>query len=120
MKTTSGIFLWCPTIADINSTNLVTLKVTDDGRPARNATQSFAVVVHPPTRPLLVGRGSTNGGWIMDVWGRFGMAYAIEASTNLLDWTTLYTTNMPALTFAWADTNNGNFRSRFYRVRLNP
>ena len=120
LETTSGIFLWCPTIADINSTNLVTLKVTDDGRPARNATQSFAVVVHPPTRPLLVGRGSTNGGWIMDVWGRFGMAYAIEASTNLLDWTTLYTTNMPALTFAWADTNNGNFRSRFYRVRLNP
>jgi hypothetical protein len=69
---------------------------------------------------LLVGRGLTDGAWIMDVWGQLGMTYIIEASTNLFDWTTLYTTNLPVLAFSWADTDAASFLSRFYRVRCEP
>ena len=47
-------------------------------------------------------------------------SYTVQASTNLIDWTNIYTTNSPTLPFNWMDTNTGNYKSRFYRAYLNP
>lgn len=44
--------------------------------------------------------------------------YAIEASTNLLDWTALFTANSPALPFGWLDADTNSYPQCFCRVWL--
>lgn len=49
-----------------------------------------------------------------------GPDYSVLASTNLLTWTNLFTTNPAALPFNWTDTNAVNWPRRFYRVIIGP
>jgi hypothetical protein len=44
----------------------------------------------------------------------------IESSTNLLDWSTIFTTNSPVLPFDWTDSGSSQWPANFYRVRLQP
>jgi hypothetical protein len=61
--TTNGLFTWTPGLAYWPATNVITVRVTDNGTPPLSATASFTVVVnHPPVpaSPLLArpaGRG---------------------------------------------------------------
>ncbi|MEN9675702.1 MAG: hypothetical protein RIS76_1598, partial [Verrucomicrobiota bacterium] len=52
-----GVIAWTPTVAQVGTTNLVTVKVTDNGVPALSATNSFRVIVRPgnqlPVLPLI-------------------------------------------------------------------
>ena len=50
----------------------------------------------------------------------YGPDYSVEASTDLVTWTPLFTSNAPALPFLWSDTYTNAFSQRFYRVRLGP
>ena len=52
--------------------------------------------------------------------GVTGRTYAIQGSTDLVNWTTLLTTNPPAMPFVWADPDQGNFTRRLYRAQLVP
>jgi hypothetical protein len=57
----TGQVVWTPGLAQAPSTNVVTLKVSDDGTPSLSATQNFTIVVlenHPPTASL---NSPTNG-----------------------------------------------------------
>ncbi|HPW92932.1 MAG TPA: putative Ig domain-containing protein [Verrucomicrobiota bacterium] len=47
----SGAFTWTPTGAQAPSTNLISLKVTDNGTPALSDTKTFTVVVTSPNQP---------------------------------------------------------------------
>jgi formylglycine-generating enzyme required for sulfatase activity len=55
--TSAGVFSWTPTTVQGPSTNLITVKVTDNGTPVLTATRSFTVVVtsgninEPPANP---------------------------------------------------------------------
>ena len=55
--TSAGVFSWTPTTAQGPTTNLITVKVTDNGTPVLTATRSFTVVVNrentsqPPANP---------------------------------------------------------------------
>ncbi|MEW6305864.1 MAG: hypothetical protein AB1705_20485 [Verrucomicrobiota bacterium] len=51
-----------------------------------------------------------------------GLAYALEASTNLATWTALFTNtnNTTNTTITLTDSNAATFSNRFYRVRLVP
>jgi hypothetical protein len=42
---TNGLFLWRPLRSDADSTNVVTVRATDDGVPSLNATRTFTVIV---------------------------------------------------------------------------
>jgi hypothetical protein len=84
------------------------------------ATQSFWVMANSPVQPTLSAPSLSGQQFQMLVTGDHGPDYAIEASTNLLDWTTLLTTNSPALPFNWLDVDTNSFPQRFYRVRLGP
>src|SRR6185369_4853087 len=42
---TNGVFTWTPTEAQGPSTNLISVRVTDDGSPPSNDSRSFTVVV---------------------------------------------------------------------------
>lgn len=116
----SGVFDWRPTVALGGSTNLMSIIATDNGVPPLSATQSFTVVVLPPARPAIAPPSIAGGLINLVVGGDFGPDYTIQGSTNLLNWTDLFTTNQPALPFVWTDPATMNYGLRFYRVLLGP
>jgi hypothetical protein len=115
LNASGGIFIWRPAVAQANTTNLTTLKVTDSGTPPLSATQSFSIVVNPLAKPVLGIARLTNGFWKLNVTGP---DYSIQGAGNLVNWAALVVSNSPALPFDWTDTNNVS--ARFYRVLLGP
>ncbi|MCF7762442.1 MAG: immunoglobulin domain-containing protein [Verrucomicrobia bacterium] len=47
----TGVFSWSPPVAALASTNVVTVRVTDDGSPALSGTREVTIVVTPSNRP---------------------------------------------------------------------
>ena len=119
VNASNGIFNWRPTIAQSPSTNPMSVIVTDNGSPSMSATQGFTVFVTKPITPTLQPSG-VSGVFNMLVTGDAGPDYTIQASTNLVNWTPLFTTNSPALPFNWSSTNTGSFNQRYFRVLLGP
>jgi carbonic anhydrase/acetyltransferase-like protein (isoleucine patch superfamily) len=120
INTNSGVITWRPTVAQANNTNQFRVKVADNGTPSLSATQSFFVTVRPLAAPSLSGAAISNGQFVVRISGDFGPDYVIESSTNLLDWSTIFTTNSPVLPFDWTDSGSSQWPANFYRVRLQP
>ncbi len=120
LNSTNASFTWRPWVGDANTTNLVTLKVADNASPSLSATQSFSVTVNPLTQPSITAPAWSNGLFSLTVTGQLGPDYAVLASTNLVDWSTLWLTNSPPVPFGWVDTNAAAFPRRFYRLSLGP
>jgi carbonic anhydrase/acetyltransferase-like protein (isoleucine patch superfamily) len=116
----NGVFTWRPSVTQANTTNLVTVQAADNRTPSLTATQNFQITVNPVAQPTLGGIVLTNGQFIFQVFGDYGPDYSIQASTNLADWTTVFTTNQPALPFTWAATINSQPPAMFYRVTIGP
>jgi hypothetical protein len=57
-----------------------------------------------------------NGTFQLTFSGVPGNSYVLQASTNLVNWTSLSTNNAPTNLFKWVDPGASNFPSRFYRV----
>jgi hypothetical protein len=119
LNTNSGAFSFRPLVTQANSTNNFTLKVSDNGTPSMGATQSFAVMVSPLSAPSVSGVSPMGGHLSLSIGGQTGPDYAVETSTNLTQWSTVFITNSPALPFVWTDTNPAA-PQRFYRVKLGP
>ena len=119
LDTNSGVFTWRPLVTQANTTNPITIGVSDNGTPSLSATQSFTVSVNPLTQPSVTS-SSVSGQLHLTVNGEVGPDYAVQASTNLADWQTIFTTNSPPTPFDWTDPNTGTFPIRFYRVVLGP
>lgn len=120
LNSSNSIFNWRPTIAQSPSTNLMSVIVTDNGTPSLTATQSFTVYVTRPTTPSLQPGAYTGGDFPILVSGDAGPDYTVEASTNLVNWLPLFTTNSPALPFNWSDPNAASFNQRYFRIMLGP
>lgn len=120
INNSNGIFNWRPTIAQSPSTNPMSVIVTDNGSPTMSATQSFTVFVTRPTSPNLQSVSLTGGAFQFQVTGNTGPDYTILASTNLVNWSAIFTTNSPTLPFNWSITNTGSFNQRYFRVSLSP
>ena len=59
--------------------------------------------------------------WLhFNVSGSVGPDYSVLASTNLVNWTLLQTTNPLALPYLFMDLNWTNYPRRFYRVQISP
>src|SRR5262249_15707158 len=114
-----GVFTWRPLIAQGNSTNPMSVVVSDNGSPVLSATQSFTVVVTRPAAPQLQQFSLAGSQFSMVVNGDSGPDYTIQAGTNLINWENIFTTNSPAVPFLWLDDTT-NFERRFYRVLLGP
>ncbi len=119
LNTNSGAFSFRPLVTQATSTNNFTLKVSDNGTPSLSATQSFAVVVNPLVAPSVSDVSVAGGQFSFNVSGQSGPDYAVETSTNLTQWSTVFITNSPALPFTWMDTNSAA-PQRFYRIKLGP
>jgi hypothetical protein len=53
------------------------------------------------------------------VGGQVGPDYAIQSSSNLVNWNTLLITNPASMPFTW-NTNIGALRAQFYRIKVGP
>jgi hypothetical protein len=107
-------------VAQANTTNTITVTVADNGSPSLSSSNSFLVIVPPVAAPEVSSAQVTNGLFMLQVTGDFGPDYGIETSTNLLHWSTVFTTNSPGVPFHWSDPDYGQSAQRFYRVRLGP
>ena len=120
LGTNTGAFAWRPSVALSETTNTMAIVATDNGVPSLSATQRFTVTVLRPARPTMQAAPAVEGQFALSVNGDFGPDYTLQASSNLVNWTDLFITNLPALPFYWADPHASNFDRRFYRTRLGP
>ncbi len=114
INSSSGIFSWTPSDAFANTTNSVTVKVTDNGTPPLSNAKSFNVTVLP--RPMLQSI-SVNGGNFTFNWSAIsGKKYRVQYKTDLNDvnWTDLMdiTANSSSATFS----ETAGPAQRFYRL----
>jgi regulation of enolase protein 1 (concanavalin A-like superfamily)/fibronectin type 3 domain-containing protein len=115
----SGLLTWRPLVTQANATNSFTVMVADDGTPSLSATQSFLVTVNPLALPLISQPSVSDGQFVLQVNGDSGPDYQIQASTNLSDWTTIFSTNSPAMPFFWTNQISTD-PMNFYRVIVGP
>jgi hypothetical protein len=120
LNSSSGAFSWRPTVTDANTVNPFSLKVSDSGSPSMSATQNFTVTVNPLTLPTASSINLANGQFGFQVGGQAGPDYAVQASSNLVDWSTLFSTNSPAMPFSWTNPNPATLPAQFYRIQVGP
>jgi hypothetical protein len=115
-----GIFAWPTTDADANTTNQISVRVTDNGVPPLSSVRSFVVRVVP--RPLLtsltVSNQIVNVAWTALV----GQAYRLQFTTNLF--TPNWIAMSPDVTAESATATHTNAFDpavkKFYRVQVLP
>ncbi|HMP81865.1 MAG TPA: pectinesterase family protein, partial [Verrucomicrobiota bacterium] len=108
--------------------NIASAQVSDAGDYSVIVTTSAGAVpsatatvnVNPPVYdpPAINSFGVIGGQFSITFDGDAGATFGVSTSTNLIDWTTIFTTNAPALPFNWFDTNAPD-PARFYRVFIN-
>ncbi len=116
----SGLYTWRPQVTDAGTINAVRVVVTDNGSPALSATNAFNVIVNPLTQPNAGSAAYAGGQFSLTVSGQAGPDYALQVSTDLMNWTTLLITNSPPLPFTFTDPNAGAQPMQFYRIKVGP
>jgi hypothetical protein len=90
-----GLFNWRPAAAEANTTNVVQVRVADNGTPNLSDLKSFKAIVNPLSSFVLTNISYTNGQFLLQVSGPSGPDYIISASTNLLVWRDVLTNPSP-------------------------
>jgi O-glycosyl hydrolase len=119
LNNTNAIFTWRPLVSQADTTNTITVKVID-GTPGLSATNSFTVVVNPLVLPAIRSIAISGGQAVLTATGTLGPDYTVWASTNLVNWQALMTSNSPALPVSLVDTNFNACPQRFYRIQIGP
>jgi len=117
IDSSTGVFTWTTTSADANTTNAVTIRVTDDGTPALDDSKSFTVtVISAPTASISVAGNLVTISWTSIA----NQTYRVQYKNNLSDptWTDL----APDVTASGstASTTDTTIAQRFYRVAVLP
>jgi hypothetical protein len=113
-------FTWRPLVSQAGTTNTMTLQVSDTNVPPLTASQSFTVTVNPLTAPAVTSEVLSDGRIGFQIGGAAGPDYAVQTSTDLVVWNTLFITNSPTPPFNWVDTNAAVLPREFYRVKIGP
>lgn len=74
------------------------------------------VYVSPPSVSAFSALSISNGSVSIALIGGTGVTNVLEASTNLADWTTVYSWYNTNGFFEFVDTNVSNYRARYYRI----
>lgn len=78
----------------------------------------FPVATRPaPAAPLLSLQTQADQA-VVHLTGESNRLYNLLVSSNLLNWTTLYTTDCPSTGFVYTDPQDATNAARFYRVRV--
>ena len=116
---TNACVSWRPLVSQAGSTNMIQVKVTDNGSPNLSATNSFTITVNPASQPTLSSMIAGGSQITLTVTGLVGPDYTLLTSTNLVNWQTLFTTNPTTMPVTFTDTNRSD-TARFYRLQLGP
>ena len=118
LDATDALFTWRAPVSQADTTNLVTVAVTDIGT-SLSATNSFNVIVNAVTNPVISAVNLSPGQVSMTVNGPQGPDYTLWTSTNLVGWQMLFTTNSPPIPFTASDPNAAA-PVQFYRFQIGP
>ena len=102
------------------SANAPVLALRSTNSLSLSATQSFWVTVTTPPAPTISAPALAGGQLQFTVAGPPGPDYTIWTTTNLIQWSPLFTTNSPILPFTWMDQDTNGWRQKFYRIQLGP
>jgi hypothetical protein len=114
---TNGVIDWTPAIGQGGSSNLL-VTVASDGE--LTVTNQFAVTVLALPPPGLEVVSAPPNALTLQLSAHEGVPCLIQASTNLVDWTTVFSTNAPAGPFFWTDPAVGTLPQRYYRGMIGP
>lgn len=114
----SGSFSFRPLVTHAGSIQAFTLGVSDNGAPPLIDTRSFSVTVNPLVTPTIRNITFAGGQFAFQINGQAGPDYAVETSTDLVEWKNVFTANSPAMPFIWTDTGTSGSTRQFYRVKL--
>ena len=74
----------------------------------------FTIV--PPLDNLFAPGFMGSGSFQMQFWAPAGQTYILQASSDLLNWTSVNTNAPSSVPFNWVDSNAASFTRRYYRV----
>jgi hypothetical protein len=113
----SGVFTWATTVSDANTTNAITVRVTDDGTPALDDSKPFTVtVVSAPTADITV-----TGNIVTITWTAIaGQTYRVQYKDNIDDATWTDLAPDVSASGSTASTTDTTTSQRFYRVAVLP
>jgi hypothetical protein len=122
INATNGVFTWTPTEAQGPSTNLITVRVTDDGSPPSSDSRSFTVVVVVAPPPIIESIVTSEGSITIRWRAGAGRSYRVQYTSNLDEpmWSDLgnvVTANGSTATQTDVTTSG---TERYYRVVLLP
>jgi len=115
VTTNTGIFSWQTTDANAGTTNPITLRVTDNGVPAKNDAKSFSIAVLP--RPTIQNASISGSDFVLNWSAISGTTYRVQFKNDLTDLT--WTDLTPDIV---AGASSANFfdpigsDQRFYRI----
>ena len=119
VNSSNGLFTWAPPLGYTPQTNLISVRVTDDGTPALSATNSFSVIVLRLPRFLGLSR-PTNGVVTLFWQSHPGKTYRLGYKDSLAPgpWTD-FPSDTVATNYATSATNTvGAIGQRYYRLLL--
>ena len=119
LNNTNAVFTWRPLVSQANTTNPITIKVTNNNT-SLSATNSFTVTVNPLVQPAVSSISVSGGQVSLVATGALGPDYTLWASTNLASWQLLFTSNAPVIPVTLVDTNFNIYPIRFYRIHIGP
>jgi hypothetical protein len=93
------------------------LRLTASNAFAQTVSDLPVAVAGPPQIGALT---AGNGQFGFQVSGAAGFAHTVQASSNLLTWTSWFTTNPVSMPFTWAGAVSGSVGRQFYRVIIGP
>jgi hypothetical protein len=108
------------TFASVQATNagVYSVLITNTAGFVLSTNVSLTLSSSTPTAPQLSAPAFSNGTFSLSVNGDAGHDYIVQTSSNLIDWTSIFTNPMPALPFIFNDAAASNFMQRFYRVQV--
>jgi glucuronoarabinoxylan endo-1,4-beta-xylanase len=118
LNNTNAVFTWRPLVSQANTTNPITVQVVDSA--SLSATNNFNVIVNPLAQPTVSSINVAGGQVNLVATGAVGPDYTLWASTNLMSWQVLFTSNSPVTPVTLVDTNFNANPVRFYRIQLGP
>lgn len=113
------------TLQGNNPGDILNYALVNSDTPDPNPDDDYAsatVTIGSSTPPQFTGNlTSTNGTFQLTVGGQSGQSYIIQASTNLVNWVSIYTNPPPYIApFTFTDANASNYPTRFYRALTGP
>jgi hypothetical protein len=117
---TNGLFTWHTTDADLNTTNPITVRVTDDGVPPMSDARQFTVTVL--SRPIIQTITFYNGVATITWSSVSGQVYRLQYLDDLLltNWAALGTDVTASASLTTDTDSTAPAAERFYRVMLVP